>query len=132
MTTVLGLFSCLKLHLVKQTHGHKKILFASFAVARIDAELRATASSISVCLLCGSVLAWSCNEFFLFCFEWYVCSALQFLHQTLWWRVALLCVLRPTHHTISPAKPQEPNLLPRSLGTEMGRSWNLQFIPRYH
>lgn len=33
MTTVLGRFSCLRLHLVKQTQGLKEILFASFAVA---------------------------------------------------------------------------------------------------
>lgn len=67
----------------------------------------------------------------LFCFEWYVCCASQFLRLILWWRAALLCVSRPTHHTTSPAKPQEPNLLLRSPGTETEKSWNLRFIPRY-
>lgn len=33
MTSVLALLSSLKIHLVKQTHGLKEILFASFAVA---------------------------------------------------------------------------------------------------
>lgn len=123
MITLLGLFSCLKLHLVKQTLGSKK------ALLYIDAVLRATTGLISVLLLRGCVLAQSCNESF--CFEWYVCSASQFLLLILWWKVALLYDSRPTHHTTSPAEPREPNLLLRSPGTEMERSWRLQFIPRY-
>lgn len=58
-------------------------------------------------------------------------SALQFLPLTLWWKAAPLYVSRPTHLTTSPAEPQEPNLLLKSPGTEMEKSWKLQFIPRY-
>lgn len=58
-------------------------------------------------------------------------SALQFLPLTLWWKAAPLYVSRPTHRTTSPAEPREPNLLLKSPGTEMEKSWKLQFIPRY-
>lgn len=63
-------------------------------------------------------------------FELYACSALQSRLQTPWWRADLSSVSRPTHRTTSPAEPPEPNPPLRSPGTEMERSWKLQFIPR--
>lgn len=72
------------------------------------------------------------SECHVFCIERCVCYiALQSLLQTLWWREAPLCVLKPTRHTTSPADPTEPSLLQRSPGTEMEKSWRQPFTPRY-
>lgn len=102
-------------HSLLNRDGHKT-LFASLC---IDAKPKKEKLSVH------------CSLALVFVFERFVCSGLQFLLQTLWWRAALLFVWKPTRLTTSPAEPPEPNLLRRSPGTEMERSWRLQFIPRY-